>query len=93
MDSIDDNRYIENQYLMTNVRYDDKWFMVSSINRISYYEYTIVGSETMVWEWIPEEKKRGECLGEFGGMENSSVEHFLCVEHLREHGSMVGYDD
>jgi hypothetical protein len=90
VDNFEANRYVEKQYLMTNVRHEDKWFMVSTINRLSSCDYPTEFSETIVWEWLPEEKKRGEMLGEFAGYAGSPIKHFLCVEYLLKDGSIAG---
>lgn len=80
--------YKNNQYLITYVNHEDKWFMVSTINRICSTDYPLEFSETVVWKWIPEEIERGEMLGLFGGIPNSSVKHFLCVDNLLKGGSL-----
>lgn len=93
MDNCEAKKYESKQYLLTNVRHEDKWFMISTINRLSSCEYPTEFSETMVWEWFPETNKRGECIGEFGGYSGGYANHFLCAQLLLKEGSLDGYDD
>jgi len=92
MDELEAKKYESRQYLLTHVRHEDKWFMVSTINRLSSCERPIEISETMAWEWFPDEKKRGHCVWEIGGYAGSSTQHFLCTQILLVDGHMGNYD-
>ena len=74
------------QYLSTNVRHEDKWFFVSTINRLDSTDYPTTFSETMIWEWDKKENKRGKCIGEFSGCRSSSTVHFMVVNNLLTEG-------
>ena len=76
------------QYLTSYVKYEDKWFFVSSINRMCSSDYPIMFSETMVWEWDKEKNERlNSILGEFSSFTNSSVQHFRVVDNLLTNGN------
>jgi hypothetical protein len=92
MDDFDANRYESKQYLKTFVRYEERCFFVSSINRLflcdnSYYE----GSETMAWECDPISEKKilgANYIFEAGGAVNYIGNHFSCVDSLLRTGSV-----
>jgi hypothetical protein len=88
MDNREVKAYVNKQYLRTFVQHEDKWFFVSTINRLISSEYPIELSETMVYEWDEKKGETGEWIGEFGGPSYSSAQHCACVEFLLRNGSI-----
>lgn len=74
--------------ITSKVRFGDKWFYVSTIDRDSS---AILGprrfAETIVWEFDPITNKTGEMIWEGSGLEGSIFTHLQVCQFLHEDGS------
>lgn len=86
MDELEAKKYNEKQFLRTWVRHGEKWFFVSTINRLCSSDYPTEFAETMAWEWDNEKNERCAIVGELSGPYNSPFNHFFCVESLLTKG-------
>ena len=74
--------------IQTYVWHEGEAFFVSTINRrssaaASHFSFY---AETLVWEWFPEIRKRGELIGQDEHLEDSIFAHQRMVQRLFDTG-------
>ena len=90
-----EEEYVNKTLAQTNVWHGDKGFFVSTINRQSSaaLAYGRIYSETLVWEWDSETKRRGNIVGQDEHCEDSIFAHQRMVQRLFETGKCEVPDD
>ena len=87
--------YADKTLAQTYVWHSGEGFYVSTINRRSSaaLSYGRIYSETMVWEWNRETKKRGDIIGQDEHCEDSLFAHQRMVQRLFDTGKCEESDD
>lgn len=80
---------MSNQLIRSNVRHEDKWFFVSTINResSSMFAAGMIYAETMVWEYDNTTGERGAFLFQTDGARDSITAHTKCCERIATTGN------
>jgi len=71
------------------VRYKDKWFLVSTIERESSAAIIppVIYNETIVWEWNEETKERGKIIAKTGENKKQIFNHNQICQSLYSFGT------
>lgn len=80
--------YLDKTLAQTHVWHGEKAFYVSTINRQSsaIFYYSRIYAETLVWEWNPETRQRGDLIGQDEHCEDSLFAHQRMVQRLFDTG-------
>ncbi len=85
---------MSDKVMQSYVWHDGKCFFVSTINRESseVLAYGHRYAETMVWEYDPETRERGDLVGQFDGVEGTIGTHVSVCRKLNDTGSVKDED-
>ncbi len=77
------------QIARTFVKYNNKWFFVSTIDRSCSSFLDVVFAETLVFEWDEENNNRGKIIAEYSSGKGDLLKHLAAVEQLGKLGEVI----